>query len=256
MSKYSGTVRGRTRSRGYIRKERGYFYLVVMSEYTELREFSLDTNNLPLINTGKLRRRFNRWRHKGYDRLPTIEDGGLEGELEEVIFDRTTALNAEVNETGFSSLGNIPVDGVGGGLVTGFTATGLGYLPIAGIGLAAGGVAIKAVSDAVKDKTLPGTEYVGPGNEIKIDAPKISSDVVAKEHDIEYERLINAEISNKQFQEGIMAADKLAIDKFREDYNTYGNWQSKVGQFGLQIKHGVETVYGGVVYPNRKFYLF
>lgn len=101
--------------------------------------------------------------------------------------------------------------------------------------------------------TLPGTDYVGPGNNINIDAPRHGADAIAKEHDLEYARIeqayANGEIDSQEFYEAVQAADSRAANGFRDDFQKSGMWQSKVGELGLSAKQGVEKI-TGVIYPK------
>ena len=99
---------------------------------------------------------------------------------------------------------------------------------------------------------LPNSEYIGPGNKIKIDAPRHRADVIAKDHDIGYTQLIElarrTEMSNDEFIKRVSALDKTAIEEFAADYKTSGSWQSYVAKYGLKIKSAVENIIG-VQYP-------
>ncbi|UQS94399.1 MAG: structural protein [Corparats virus 3] len=97
--------------------------------------------------------------------------------------------------------------------------------------------------------TLPGTDYVGPGNKINIDAPRHETDAVAKEHDVAYETAQQNAQSRDEFESHISAADNDAIAQFQDAYNANGDWQSKVAEYGLRAKSGVETAIGKVIYP-------
>nr|QTE03809.1 MAG: structural protein [Phoenicurus auroreus ambidensovirus] len=126
--------------------------------------------------------------------------------------------------------------------------------------LAAAGVALTASAGAaaisrIKEKglTLPGSDYVGPGNDIKVDAERHGADVVAKEHDVEYDKLIEkaqlGQITQEQFEYEVHRLDAKAILDFEKDFAESGNWQSFIGKYGLMFKKSVEGKLGRVLYP-------
>lgn len=122
------------------------------------------------------------------------------------------------------------------------------------LGIAAG-VATTALVNRIKEKgaVLPGTDYVGPGNAIKIDAPRSGSDAIAKEHDIGYQEIqdkaARGDLSEQEFTEHIEQLDDDAIRKFAEHFHTSGEWQSFVGRWGLYFKRRIEAVVGPL-YPS------
>lgn len=123
---------------------------------------------------------------------------------------------------------------------------------VAGAGL---GALLSTVGNRYKDKgaVLPGTDYVGPGNKINIDAPRHASDVIAKGHDIGYEDIIQraraGQLSEEEFARNIEQLDTEAIEKFAENFRTSGEWQSFVGRWGLYLKNRIEQV-TGPLYPS------
>lgn len=136
--------------------------------------------------------------------------------------------------------------------ITGSTlAAGAG---IAGGALAVGGITA-AVANRIKEKgaVLPGTDYVGPGNDIKIDAARSGSDQVAKDHDIGYDHILAkaraGSLSEEEFYKNVQRLDDEAIRKFAENFRTSGEWQSFVGRYGLGLKQQIERV-TGVLYPS------
>lgn len=140
----------------------------------------------------------------------------------------------------------------GGAAITGSgIATGAA---VAGGALLAGG-ATAAIVNRLKEKgaTLPGSDYVGPGNDVNIDAPRHASDAIAKEHDVGYSDLIRrghaGQLSEQEFAEGIDFLDKEAIAKFAENFHNSGEWHSFVGRWGLWIKNRVEEI-TGPLYPS------
>lgn len=148
--------------------------------------------------------------------------------------------------------GTASAAGIAGTGITGSgLATGLG---VVGGALAAGGITTGLVS-RYKNKgfVLPGTDYVGPGNKINIDAPRSESDAIAKEHDIGYsdveKRARTGNLSEQEFAEHIEQLDNDAIRKFAENFHTSGEWQSFVGRWGLYLKNRIERV-TGTLYPS------
>lgn len=122
------------------------------------------------------------------------------------------------------------------------------------VGLAAGGIISSAVKLRNEGATLPGSDYIGPGNPIHIDAPKDEADAIAKEHDVEYDRILRYaqthDITYTDFVNQIRAADKVAQDKFRDDFATSSNWRSYVARHGLRLKSAVERTVGHI-YPPK-----
>lgn len=129
----------------------------------------------------------------------------------------------------------------------------------AGAAVTGGAVGLGALTAAAvnrfkeKGATLPGTDYVGPGNNINIDAPRSASDAIAKEHDINYRDLLNAanagQITVKQFAAVLDHFDNKAIQQFAENFHNSGEWQSFVGRWGLYFKNRIERV-TGPLYPT------
>lgn len=119
-------------------------------------------------------------------------------------------------------------------------------------GVAAGG-AIVNTTWKEKGLTLPGSEYVGPGNPINIDAPKHTADVIAKEHDVGYQTLIDKHrkepITHKQFREEVRKLDQKAYEQFSEDFKQSGSWHSYFGDKGLRIKSAFEDRFGQIYPP-------
>ncbi|XP_070515447.1 uncharacterized protein [Cardiocondyla obscurior] len=104
-------------------------------------------------------------------------------------------------------------------------------LASAGGALTLGGITAATVNRVLdKGAVLPGTDYVGPGNKINIDAPRHESDAIAKEHDIAYDRLYKGASASKnsederyaQFEKAIRSADKEAIQKFKSHWDREG----------------------------------
>ena len=126
----------------------------------------------------------------------------------------------------------------------------------AGIGIAAGvGYGVNRLVNSIRQDgaVLPGTEYVGPGNPIRIGPARHETDQIARDHDLQYEEVIARARKNhwseQQFAREIDRLDKEARDRFWRVYSTQGSWQSLVGSLGLGIKNKVEQ-HTGVIYPS------
>lgn len=121
-------------------------------------------------------------------------------------------------------------------------------------GLAVGGIISGAVKLKNEGATLPGSDYIGPGNPIHVDAPRDNADAIAKEHDVEYDRIIRYaqthDLTYTDFVNQIRAADTAAQEKFREDFATSSNWRSYVARHGLRLKSAVERTVGHI-YPPK-----
>lgn len=164
----------------------------------------------------------------------------------------TTSPSTSIQIEPFQLSESVPLLGTAGSTsLSGGLALGAGA--VAG-GLALGG-ATSAVINRIKEKgaVLPGTDYVGPGNDIKIDAPRSESDAIAKEHDIGYadfqRRADLGELTEQEFVEGIDYLDNTAIEKFAENFHNSGEWQSFLGRWGLWLKNRIERV-TGPLYPS------
>lgn len=159
---------------------------------------------------------------------------------------------------------NIPIEpfeiGESVPLLATTSASGIsGASAAAGAGAIATGLALGAGSSALVDRikakgaVLPGTDYVGPGNPINIDAPRSAVDVIAKEHDIGYadfqQRAESGEISEQEFVEGIDFLDNSAIKQFADRFHSSGEWQAFLGRWGLWLKNRIERVVGPI-YPQ------
>lgn len=140
-----------------------------------------------------------------------------------------------------------------------FNTTRKGIDPVitGGTGAAVGsllGGAIEAFSSGSNGGlTLPGSDYIGPGNRIQIDAPKSASDAIAKYHDISYQELITAAqrgvISKKEFLYAINHTDKEYADQFDKEWKESGDWHAFIGKYGLKFKNYIEEK-TGVWYPS------
>lgn len=95
-----------------------------------------------------------------------------------------------------------------------------------------------------KGLTLPGSDHIGPGNDIIMGAARSGADQVAKDHDIAYHNIIefarqNA-LSSDEFRNMISSADQTAIDQFNKEISETKTWQAYVGKYGLKIKKAFE----------------
>lgn len=101
--------------------------------------------------------------------------------------------------------------------------------------------------------TLPGSDYIGPGNKINVDAPRHEGDAIAKDHDVNYQNVIEEAVHNnwsfERFEKQIKQYDQRAIKEFASDYKRNNRWQSLVGHLGLRFKQFVEG-YVGTLYPR------
>lgn len=90
--------------------------------------------------------------------------------------------------------------------------------------------------------TLPGYNYLGPGND-PFDGSKVvnSADAIAKVHDLEYTLARTAA--------DVKEADRLAIKRFYEDWKKTGTFGDLAGFVGLGAKYGFEHLFG-VQYPS------
>ncbi|AGZ03695.1 VP1 [Solenopsis invicta densovirus] len=108
--------------------------------------------------------------------------------------------------------------------------------------------------------TLPGSDYIGPGNKIGIDAPRSAADQIGKFHDITYAELLEAArrgvITKKEFLYGINHTDKKHADLFDKEWKESGSWQAFIGKYGLNFKNYIEEKTGVLYpsYPNRKYF--
>lgn len=148
----------------------------------------------------------------------------------------------------------------GGLSAVGSSGLATGAATVAG-GLVAGGVTA-AVVNRIKEKgaVLPGTNYVGPGNSIQIDAPKHEADAIAKDHDVGYAEAVQSATRHNQYQSRseqfelfkaqIESLDSEAIRKFKDHWLREGKWQSFVGRWGLEAKRFLEQLKGSPIYPS------
>ncbi|KAF6214733.1 hypothetical protein GE061_009476 [Apolygus lucorum] len=88
--------------------------------------------------------------------------------------------------------------------------------------------------------TIPGCNWLGPGNSLEAPPPTCYADQLAKEHDFEYDRAKRAG--------DIRRADRKAIFGFAADAITNGSPAALVGAVGISAKYAVESL-TGVLYP-------
>ena len=229
--------------------------------------FFTETNNFPFPNnSNKLRNRWNRWKHPGYQPIPESEPIEAETSFNQPIpeeriqvepFDEiidipeTTGL---LSGAGTALGGTAVLGGAGSALgPTASIATGvLGGTIAAGAGFTA-----KKLYDRVSEKgaVLPDSEFIGPGNPIHIGAAKNPSEQTAKEHDINYSNLIDFakknELTKEEFSERVHQFDRTAVDLFEKDWQETGNWHAFAGKYGLKTKLAVEQFLGGALYPRN-----
>lgn len=97
--------------------------------------------------------------------------------------------------------------------------------------------------------TLPGSDYVGPGNSIPIEAAKNPVDQIARDHDIKYQEIQTkyekGHIDKSTFDTEVRKADKEASARFAEESGVH----AVIGKLGLETKQAVEKL-TGVLYPS------
>ena len=113
---------------------------------------------------------------------------------------------------------------------------------------------IKSNTSTYGGLTLPGYNYIGPGNKIFNEIPKNNPDLIAQIHDIEYHNIISRallnNVSKEEFISSVRTADEKASNSFATDWNTTGHWGSLIGYLGLRAKIAVEKVFG-IIYPSK-----
>lgn len=240
----------------------------------ELLDFSRSSNNLPLINTDRLRHRFMNWRQwrSNHPYEPILDEEanreinsnnweheeGYQNYGEEINQETNfgenygESVNIDIPET-TSLLGNTAgIATAGGGVSASLPAIGTGIAIGGGAVLAGGIAAVIKKGQSGEGYTLPGSEYIGPGNPVNIDAAKNSADQTAKEHDIEYGRIEKTPLSDIDFKQQVIDADNTAIDNFEKNWKEDGHINAKIGSIGLQVKQNVEHLVGHPLYPKRK----
>ena len=90
--------------------------------------------------------------------------------------------------------------------------------------------------------TLPGFNYLGPGNPLDNGEPTNNADRIARDHDIEY--------STATSPEDIRRSDRKAIIRFLGDRDLFGpSIGGTIGAIGIGAKYALESV-TGVLYPS------
>lgn len=95
--------------------------------------------------------------------------------------------------------------------------------------------------------TLPGFNYLGPGNKLDSGKPRNKADKIAQQHDYEYD---SAKTSQDVFD-----SDWNAIKSFAKnslvDFNPVSRFGSTIGAIGLGAKTAVERIKGESIYPSQ-----
>ncbi len=227
--------------------------------------FSLSTNNLPLPDQDyELRNRYDYWKHHKGDKKPHHTHHQAETSLNESVPEERIQIDPfdeiiDIPET----TGLISGTAAGGTALLGGSTSVLGTAGTAATGILGGtlavgaGIAGKQLYDRVSEKgaVLPNSEFIGPGNPINIGAAKNPSEQAAKEHDINYQNLIEFaranEVSPGDFTDRVHQFDRKAIDQFEKDWIETGNWHAFAGKYGLKTKVAVEQALGGALYPRN-----
>lgn len=232
---------------------------VYLLDQSQSENFALDTNRIYRPGYSEvrepnwgLRNRITGWSDRvrqitgvsrptsaGYIPIPQSESVSIPIE-EETSF---SVPISEVSET--APLLTSSAAGAAGSSAVATTGISTGTL-VAGTGIAVGsGIAAGAIGYLAHKlsggATLPGHQFIGPGNVVKDQIPVDKDDEIAKEHDLAYQK---AKTSSD-----VIKADHDAINKFDADYNINGNIHSKVGSIGLQLKTAIEQKFG-VIYPS------
>lgn len=145
---------------------------------------------------------------------------------------------------------NVGIPMIGGGAVSTTTTIG-GALATGTAGVLGGLAATGTISSAISSKqnkpglTLPGHNYIGPGNELNNGIPIDMDDSIAQEHDIAYEQAKN--------KDDIFKADQQALNEFGIDFYENKNLHSGLGFVGIGIKHSVEKLLDKTVYPSMSY---
>lgn len=87
----------------------------------------------------------------------------------------------------------------------------------------------------------PGYKYLGPGNSLDSGTPVNEADLIAKQHDHEY--------NSAQTREDIFDSDQKAISDFRDSFIEQPSAGAAAGYIGLSIKHFAEKNLGKTIYP-------
>lgn len=123
------------------------------------------------------------------------------------------------------------------------------------IGSAVGGVLSATSGKYEGGTTLPGSDYIGPGNTVKAGAARSEADQIAKEHDLAYSDILDIArtkvLSEREFFNLIKRTDSEAQDRFNKEILESGSIPAYVGKYGLKIKGYLEDLYGGALYPQK-----
>lgn len=169
--------------------------------------------------------------------IPIEEETSFSIDIPEVSESTSLLGSSGTAGAGAATFGSVAA-GTAGSITTGSIATAAGITTAAGV--VAGGVGYLA-HKLSSGATLPGHEFIGPGNIVDKQEPVDKDDAIAKEHDLAYQ--------NAKSKQDIIKADNDAINKFDADYNVNGNIHSKIGSIGLQLKTAIEHKFG-VIYPS------
>lgn len=86
--------------------------------------------------------------------------------------------------------------------------------------------------------TLPGTNYVGPGNPMDLGLPITDGDALAYEHDLAYGRLLDSGVPPKLVYAGLTQADDDAIRAARHLLMNHPDPTALAVFIGLGLKRG------------------
>nr|QTE03710.1 MAG: structural protein [Periparus ater ambidensovirus] len=222
--------------------------------------YSLDTNRIYHQGVSEvqepnwgLRNRISGWSQRiqdiyrpQYQRVP-LEEHLSHAESVEIPIEEETSFSVSIPEaaettsllTGSTSISASTAGITGAGAVGTQIAVGAGITTGAIVG--GGIIAYAANKLSNSGATLPHHSYIGPGNPIDKNPGVDVDDNIAKEHDIAYQ---NAKTSSD-----VKEADRIAINKFNKDFEESGNYHSKLGAIGLQLKSAIEHKFG-VIYPS------
>jgi hypothetical protein len=93
----------------------------------------------------------------------------------------------------------------------------------------------------IPNLTLPGHNYIGPGNPLDSGLAVNRNDSIAWAHDWRYHL--------SSTKEDITQADSIAINEFGTLWERRGDYVSRFAQLSLQAKFWVEHVFGKIIYP-------
>ena len=99
----------------------------------------------------------------------------------------------------------------------------------------------KMLVKAAKGKglTLPGSNYIGPGNPLHSGKPKSKADAAARLHDIDYDRLLKKGVKPSKLYFGFSKADERLMKRSDittpDGLATYGGMALKKGLYKLGL---------------------